>query len=85
MKNKQSIDSLHLNWENGEPSTKYVIPSVIGASGGGIKEAINEVKKKFRQDDLRKKIVGQTQRIKLMGTETIIRKILSGHVQTNFL
>ena len=32
----------------------YVIPVFIRALGGGIKEAINEVKKIFKQDDLRK-------------------------------
>ena len=30
----------------------YVIPVVIGALGGGIKEVIHEVKKIFKQDDL---------------------------------
>ena len=32
----------------------YVIPVVIGALGGGIKEVIHEVKKIFKQDDLSK-------------------------------
>ena len=62
----------------------YVIPVVIGALGGGIKEAIHEVNKIFKKDDLCKRIVGETQRTILMDGETITRKILSGPVQTNF-
>ena len=63
----------------------YVIPVVKGALGGGIKEAIHEVKKIFKQDDLSGKIVGEMQRTILMDGETVIRKILSGLVQTEFL
>ena len=62
----------------------YVIPVVKGAVGGGIKEAIHEVKKIFKQDDLSQKIAGKMQRTILTDGETIIRKILSGLVQTNF-
>ena len=51
----------------------------------GIKEAIHEVKKIFKQDDLSEKIFGETQRTILMEGQTIIRKILSGLVQTDVL
>ena len=44
----------------------YVIPVIIGALGGGIKEAIHEVKKIFKQDDLSEKIVREMQRTILM-------------------
>ena len=63
----------------------YVIPVVIGALGGGIKEAIHEVKKIFKQDDLSEKIVGEMKRTILMDGETIIQKMLSGLVQTDVL
>ena len=63
----------------------YAKPVVIGALGGGIKEAIHEVKKIFKQDDLSEKIVGEMQRTILMDGETIIRKILSELVQTDVL
>ena len=63
----------------------YVMPVVIGALGGGIKEATHEVKKIFKQDDLSEMIVGEMQRTMLMERETIIRKILSGLVQTDLL
>ena len=52
---------------------KYDIPVVIGAFCGGIKEAIHEVKKIFKQGDLNEK-----------DGEVIIRKILPGFVQTDF-
>ena len=62
----------------------YVISVVIGELGGGIKEAILEVKKIFKKDDLSEKIVGEMERTVLMDSETIIRKILPGLVQTKF-
>ena len=62
----------------------YVISVVIGELGGGIKEAILEVKKIFKKDDLSEKIVAEMERTVLMDSETDIRKILSGHVQTDF-
>ena len=62
----------------------YVISVVIGDLGGGIKEAILEVKKIFKKDDLSEKIVAEMERTVLMDSETVIRKILSGHVQTDF-
>ena len=42
------------------------MPVVIGALGGGIKEAIHEVKKIFKEDDLSEKIVREMQRTILM-------------------
>ena len=63
----------------------YVIPAVIGALSGVIKEAIHEVKKIFKEDDLCEKSVREMQRTILMDGETIIHKILSGFVQTDVL
>ena len=63
----------------------YVIPAVIGALGGSIKEAIHEVKKIFKHNDLSEKIVGEMQRTVLLDGETIVRKMLSGLVQTDFI
>ena len=62
----------------------YVRPVVIKVLGGSIQEAILEVKKIFKQDDMSKKIVCEMQRTILMNDETIVRKILSRLVQTNF-
>ena len=52
----------------------YVVPVVVGALGGGVKEAIHEVKKIFKKNELSEKIVGEMQRTILMDGETIIRK-----------
>ena len=62
----------------------YVIPVVIGVLGGGIKETIHEVKKTLKENDLSEKIVGEMQRTILMDGKTIIWKIFSGLIQTNF-
>lgn len=63
-----------------------VIPVLVGALGEGIKNAIHEAKKIFKQDDLREKIVGEIQRTKVVDGDIIIWKILSRLVlvQTNF-
>ena len=77
----------HLGFELKEWRAEYkicVVPVSIVALGGGIKEAIHEVKKIFKEDDLSEKIVGEMQRSILMEGEKIIGQILSGLVQTNF-
>ena len=79
MKKEQSIE---LREWRAEYKT-YVIP-VVRALGGGFKEAVHEVKKIFKQDDLSEKIVGEMQRTILIDGERVIRKILSGLVQTDF-
>ena len=40
----------------------YVTPCVIGALVGGVKEAIHEITKIFKEDHFSKKIVGEMQR-----------------------
>ena len=62
----------------------YVRPVVIKILGESIQEAILEVKKICKQDDLSEKIVCEMQRTMLMNGETIIWKILSRLVRTNF-
>ena len=65
----------HLAFELKEWRAEYkifVVPVSIVALGGGIKEAIHEVKKIFKEDDLSEKIVGEMQRTILMEGEKII-------------
>ena len=62
----------------------YVRPVVMKVLGGSIQEAILEVKKIFKQDDLSEKIVCEMQKTILMNGETIIRKISLRLVRTNF-
>lgn len=47
-----------------EQRVKYkinVIPIIMGVLGGGIKEAINEVKKIFKEDDFSEKVESYTE------------------------
>ena len=54
---------------------RNVILVVIGAFGGGIKEATHEVKKIFKQDDLSENIVRERLKTILIDGETIIQKL----------
>ena len=62
----------------------YVILVLIGALRGGIKEAIHEIKKIFKQDDLLRNGGWRSPKNIVMDGETIIWKILSGLVQPIF-
>ena len=60
-----------------------VVPLVISAFGGGIKEILKELVNMFGRDDLCERIVAEMQKTILMDSETIIRKVLSGLVQSD--
>ena len=55
-----------------------VVPLVISASGGGIKETLKELENMFQKDDLCERVVAEIQKTILMDSDTIIRKVLSG-------
>ena len=59
-----------------------VIPFMIGALGGGVKETIQQIDRIFGKGNWGKIIVGEMQKTILMDSESIIRKVLSGLVQT---
>ena len=59
-----------------------VVPLVIGALGGGVKETIQQIERIFGKGDWGKRIVGEMQKTIFMDSESIIRKVLSGLVQT---
>ena len=59
------------------------MPLVISALGGGIKETIKELKNIFETNDLSKQVVAEMQKTILMDSETIIRKVLSGLVESD--
>ena len=59
-----------------------VVPLVIGALGGGVKETIQQIERIFGKGDWGKRIVGEMQKTILMDSKSIIRKVLSGLVQT---
>ena len=55
---------------------------MIGALGGGVKETIQQIKRSFGKGDWGKRIVGKMQKTILMDSESIIRKVLLGLIQT---
>ena len=59
-----------------------VVPLVIDALGGGVKETIQQIERIFGKGDWGKMIVGEMQKTILMDSKSIVRKVLSGLVQT---
>ena len=73
------------HFETRERRPRYVlnvIPVIIGALGGGMKALKNEFKKVFKDQGLVNKVAGEMQRTVLMGSESIIRRVMSGLIQT---
>ena len=60
-----------------------VVPLVISAYGGGIKETLKELENMFEKDDLCERILAEMQKSILMDSETIIRKVLPGLAPNN--
>ena len=60
------------------------MPLVISALGGGIKETIKELENIFETNDLCKQVVAEMQKTILIDSETIIRKVLSGLIESDF-
>ena len=58
-----------------------VVPVVIGALGGGMKQAIMDIGKIFANEELVRKTAYEMQKIVLMDSETTTRKVLSGLIQ----
>ena len=58
-----------------------VVPVVIGALGGGMKQAIMDIGKILANEDLVRKTAYEMQKTVLMDSETITRKVLSGLIQ----
>ena len=60
-----------------------VVPLVLRVIVGGLKEMLKELENMFEKDDLCERIEAETQKIILMDSKTIIRKVLSGLVQSD--
>ena len=60
-----------------------VVPLVLRVFGGDLKEMLKELENMFEKDDLCERIEAETQKIILMDSKTIIRKVLSGLVQSD--
>ena len=59
-----------------------VVPLVLRVFGG-LKEMLKELENMFEKDDLCERIGAEMQKTILMDSETIIRKVLSGLVQSD--
>ena len=58
-----------------------VVPLVIGALGGGIRQVMVNMGKSFENKDLLKRTICEMQKTVLMNTEIASRSVLSGVVQ----
>ena len=62
-----------------------IVPLLISALGGGTDGMIHGVDQIFGKNDLCIKIVGEIQKTILIDSETTIRKVLSGLVQSDYI
>ena len=73
-----------LAFEERERRPEYeivVVPLIIGALGGDMRQITKDMAKVCENGELLKRIVGEMQKTVLMDSETILRKVLSGLVQ----
>ena len=63
--------------------TVTIVPVIIGALGGGMKKTINELTKLLAKHELVVKTAAEMQKTILMDSETLLRKVLSGIVQSD--
>ena len=73
-----------LTYKSREKYPKYeimVVPMVIGALGGGIRQIMVDMGKSFENKDLLKRTICEMEKTVLMDSETTSRKVLSGLVQ----
>ena len=63
--------------------TVTIVPVIIGALGGGMKKTTNELTKLLAKHELVVKTAAEMQKTILMDSETLLRKVLSGIVQSD--
>ena len=61
------------------------MPLVINVFGGAVKYILKELENMFEKDDLYERIVAEMQKTIFLDSETIIRKVLSGLVQSDWI
>ena len=59
------------------------MPLVINVFGGAVKDVLKELENMFEKDDLYERIVAEMQKTIFLDSETIIRKVLSGLMQSD--
>ena len=83
-KKVRKTNQIYTAYESRERHPKYeimVVPLVIGALGGRIRQIMVDMEKKIENKDLLKRTISEMQKTVLMGSETTSRKVLSGLVQ----
>ena len=58
-----------------------VLPLVIGCLGGGLKQLTKDIKVLFKPEDMNS-ILSEMQKVVLWDSETILRKVTSGLIQS---
>ena len=74
-RNEKQTKYRQLAFEVREKRVSYnivVVPLVLGALGGGVKETIQQIERIFEKSDWGKRIAGEMQKTILMGSESII-------------
>ena len=61
------------------------MPLVINVFGAAVKYILKELENMFEKDDLYERIVAEMQKTIFLDSETIIRKVLSGLVQSDWI
>ena len=61
------------------------MPLVINVFGGAVKYILKELENMFEKDDMYERIVAEMQKTIFLDSETIIRKVLSGLVQSDWI
>ena len=59
------------------------MPLVINVFGGAVKDILKELENMFEKDDLYERIVAEMQKTIFLDSETIIRKVLLGLMQSD--
>ena len=67
--------------ERHEQYRAMVAPLVIGCLGGGIKQLTKDIKVLFKPEDVNS-ILSEMQKVVLWESETILRKVTSGLIQS---
>ena len=58
-----------------------VVPLIIGALGGGMRQIAKDLGMIFENNDIKQKTICEMQKTILMDSETMVRKVLSGLIQ----
>ena len=72
-----------LRWEIRPGHTVTIVPVIIRALGDGMKKTMNELTKLLAKLEVVLKTAAEMQKTILMESETLLRKVFSGFVQSD--